>query len=118
MTVGITDTQRVPGIHRALIVSVKANDHTTGVESKPRAQRFEGALFRAPKQSQKPKPVRRKRVRNQRLLFDGEIIGNKCVAARLDDFQITAQRCPDGATAQAAMPARWLSEMARPLACS
>ena len=86
MTVGITDTQRVPGIHSAPIVSIKANNHTTGVDSKPHAQRFEHALFRAPKESHKPKPVRGRRVRNQVLLFDGEIIGDKSVAVRLDYF--------------------------------
>ena len=51
-------------------------------------QRFERALFPAPKQGQEPGPVRRGRVRNQRLLFESEIVGNKRIATRLDHFQI------------------------------
>ena len=42
-----------------------------------------------------PRPVCCRRLRNERLLFAGEIVGDEGVAPRLDQFQIAAQRCAE-----------------------
>ena len=65
-TAGVTNPELVPAI-KVEGRGARDDDHRPGVESKPCTQRFEGALFPAPKQRQDPIPVRRRRARNQRL---------------------------------------------------
>ena len=66
-------------------------DDRSGVEPKACAQGFERTLLATPQQSEKSKAVRSAGMCDELLFFRCEIVGNKSIAAWLDDFQITSQ---------------------------
>jgi len=70
------------------------DSHTPRVETKPHAQRFEHALFAAPKQGEKLPAVGQRGLRQEFLLGGGEVIRGEGLAI-----------------AQTARPPRWLIEI-------
>src|ERR1700758_4036928 len=83
---------RLAGVRRKSID--EADIHAGGVEPKTYVQRFEGAFFRTPQQSYQQRPFLIECSLNECLLVGREVIGDEGIAARLDDFQITADARP------------------------
>src|ERR1035438_385223 len=105
----IMHAQRAPIAPAGTLPQKGVDNHAPGVEAKPHAQRFECALFPAPKQGEKPEAVRRGRLRQELLFLGGEVIGGEGVTARLDDFEIAAQ-CRLGPGDGASRPTRAVAD--------
>lgn len=89
-----TNLQRTPCSEgRGLFDGI--HDDALRIASKPVLQRFERALFRTPKQGQKPGSLRRGRVRDPSVLLGYEIIGDKFLAARLDYLDVAPKFYPE-----------------------
>lgn len=105
----IMHAQRAPIAIAKELSGEVVNSHASGVEPQPHAQRFEGALLRAPKQGEKLEAVRWGGLHQQLLFFSSEVVGGEGIAARLDDFEIATQ-CRLGLRDGASRPTRAVAD--------